>query len=92
MFQTHRETWKPGQFNKSHEALKIIAAKEYKKYIKYLDTLFRNLEKPSIPVPVLPVAEEVKNQDGEVIFIKDGKVMMEINQVEVDIYNDQVKN
>ena len=92
MFQTHTEARKPGQFNKSLEALKILAATEYKKDIKYSDTLFRNLEKPSIPIPVLPVAEVVKNQDGEVMFNKDGKVKMEINQVKVDIYNEQVKS
>ena len=58
---------------------------EYKKDIKYLDILFRNLDKPPIPIPFLPVAEVVKNQDGEVKLVKDEKVKMEINQVKVDI-------
>ena len=43
-------------------------------------------------MPVLPVAEVVKNQDGEFMFKKDGKVRMKINQVKVDIYNEQVKS
>ena len=34
----------------------------------------------------------MKNQDGEVIFDKDGKVKMEINQIKVDIYNEKVKS
>ena len=50
------------------------------------------MEKPSTAIPPLPVAEVVKNQDGEVIFNKDGKVKMELNQVKVDIYNEQVKS
>ena len=92
VFQTHTKARKLGQFNKSLEALKILAAMEYKNDIKYLDTLFRNLEKPSIPIPVLPVAEVVKNQDGEVMFDKDEKVKMEINQVKAAIYNESVKS
>ena len=40
----------------------------------------------------MPVAEVVKNQDEEITFNKDGKIMMEINQVKVDIYNEQVKS
>ena len=52
LFQTHIEATKPGQFNKYLEALKILAATEYKKAIKYLGTLFRNLEKLSIPMPI----------------------------------------
>ena len=38
------EARKLGQSNESPEALKILAATEYKKNIKCLDTLFRNLE------------------------------------------------
>ena len=72
----------------SLEALKILSATEYKKDIKYLDTLYRNWKKPSIPIPVLHVAEVVKNQDGEVMFDKDGKVKMKISLVKVDIYNE----
>ena len=38
VFQTHIEARKPGQFDESLEALKILAAREYKKDIKYLET------------------------------------------------------
>ena len=65
---------KTGQFNKSLEALKVLACTEYKKDIKHLDTLFINLETLSIPIPVLSVAEVVKNQDGGVMFNKDEKL------------------
>ena len=88
----HTERCKPGQFNESIEALKILAPMVYNKDIKYLDTLFRKLKKPSIPIPVLPIAEVAKHQGGEVIFNKEGKVKIKINQVKEDIYNEQVQS
>ena len=89
MFQTH-----PRQENRDNltSLLKLQVATEYKKNIKYLDTLFKNLEKPSIPMPILSVAEVVKNKDGKVMCNKDGKVKMETNRINVDIYNEQVKS
>ena len=77
VLQTHTEARKPRQFDKSLEALKILAATEYKKDIKDLDTLFRNLEKPCIPIPVLPVAEVVKNQDS---YVQQGRKSNDENQ------------
>ena len=92
VFQTHTETKKTGQFNKSLEILKILAATKNKKDIKYFNTLFRNLIKLFIPILILPVAEVVKNQDGEVMSNKGKNVEMENNQIEVDFHNDQVKS
>jgi len=78
-FGTHAERRKPGQFQDTVDALKILAATEYKKDIMYLEPLFKKLEEPMVPLPVKPEAETEGSSKGI------------INSVKLDIYQEKVK-
>ena len=57
--QTHTEARNHEKFSKSRGALNILKATEYKKDAKKLYILFTNLEKPTILIPLMYVAERL---------------------------------
>ena len=79
IFGTHAERSKPGQFQDTVDALKILASTEYKKDIMYLEPLFKKLEEPKVPLPIKPEAET------------EGSLKGAINPVKLDIYQEKVR-
>jgi len=85
VFQTHAERNKPGQFQDTLTALKLLASTEFKKDLIHLEPLFKKLQKPSIPLPVKPEAEDVINQ-------KTGITETKVDEVKMDIYRERIKS
>ena len=75
---------KRGQFQDTLDALKALASTQYKKEIRYLDPLFRKLEKPNIPLPVKPEKIAIKNEDGGYTY--------EDDPVKMNVYREEVKS
>ena len=85
VFQLHSERNKKGQFRDSLEALKTLVATEFKQEVRFLEPLFRNLEDPIVPLPVMPSKEAFPDPTDAT------KTIMEVNPVRLDIYKEEVK-
>ena len=85
VFQLHSERSKKGQFRDSLEALKTMAATEFKQEVRFLEPLFRELKDPVVALPVKPRKEEFPDPDDST------KTIMEINPVKLDIYGEEIK-
>jgi len=84
VFQTHAKRNKPGQFQDTITALKLLASTEFKKDPIHLEPLFKKLQKASAPLPIKPEVEEVMNQ-------KTGARELKIDEVKMDIYRGCIK-
>lgn len=83
-FQSHSEQSKTGQFKDTLEALKVLAATEYKKDVLYLEPLFNKLDKSSVRVPVRPIPITEYDDDG-------AETVFPIPETDLDIYREEVK-
>lgn len=85
VFQLHSERRKKGQFQDTLDALKTLAATEFKSEIRYLEPLFRELTDPIIPLPIKPEKETmVDPSDGT-------KTILTTDPVKEDIYKAQIQ-
>ena len=85
VFQLHSERRKKGQFQDTCDALKTLAATQFKSEIRHLETLFRELTDPVIPLPTKPGKETmVDPSDGT-------KTILTMDPVKEDIYKAQIQ-
>ena len=64
VFELPSERKKKNQFKETIEALRVFAASHYKKDVKYLEILFKDLKELTIPLPVKPQPIEQTQDDG----------------------------
>ena len=85
VFQLHSERREKGQFQDTLDALKTLAATEFKSEIRYLEPLFRELTNPVIPLPIKPEKESIVDPEDST------KTVTGIDPVKEDIYKAQIQ-